>query len=241
MKSTVDQIRERFDRDVERFSNLETGQTATMDAPLTLELIAGVAAAMNPFASDLLDIGCGAGNYCLKILQHIPALNVMLVDLSQSMLERAVQRVQPATTGLVQAVQADIRDLDLGESKFDIIVAAAVFHHLREDDDWRSVFRKCHAALRPGGSIWISDLVTHSNQKVQAVMWERYGKYLEQLSGPEYREKVFAYIEQEDTPRSVGYQVELLREVGFRAVEILHKNGCFAAFGGVKGTRSGTG
>jgi tRNA (cmo5U34)-methyltransferase len=145
------------------------------------------------------------------------------------------------TTGLVQAVQADIRDLDLGESKFDIIVAAAVFHHLREDDDWRSVFRKCHAALRPGGSIWISDLVMHSNQKVQAVMWERYGEYLEQLSGPEYREKVFAYIEQEDTPRSVGYQVELLREVGFRDVEILHKNSCFAAFGGVKGARSGTG
>jgi tRNA (cmo5U34)-methyltransferase len=72
-------------------------------------------------------------------------------------------------------------------------------------------------------------------------MWERYGEYLEQLSGPEYREKVFAYIEQEDTPRSVGYQVELLREVGFRDVEILHKNGCFAAFGGVKGARSGTG
>lgn len=28
MKSTVEQIRERFDHDVERFSNLETGQSA---------------------------------------------------------------------------------------------------------------------------------------------------------------------------------------------------------------------
>jgi tRNA (cmo5U34)-methyltransferase len=32
-KSTVEQIRERFDGDVERFSNLETGQSATIDAP----------------------------------------------------------------------------------------------------------------------------------------------------------------------------------------------------------------
>src|SRR5687768_11443821 len=33
MKSTVDEIRRRFDADVERFSNLETGQSATLDAP----------------------------------------------------------------------------------------------------------------------------------------------------------------------------------------------------------------
>ena len=40
-KSTVDEIRERFD--VERFSNLETGQSATIDAPLSLTLIADAA------------------------------------------------------------------------------------------------------------------------------------------------------------------------------------------------------
>ena len=39
MKSTVDEIRQRFDADVERFSNLETGQSATADAPLGMELI----------------------------------------------------------------------------------------------------------------------------------------------------------------------------------------------------------
>lgn len=234
MKSTVEQIRERFDNDVERFSNLETGQSATVDAPLTLDLIASVAAATTPSATHLLDIGCGAGNYTLKILQHLPNLNVMLVDLSKPMLDRAVQRVRPVTKGEIKTAQADIRDLDLGDSQFDIVVAAAVFHHLRDDSEWSSVFRKCHRALRAGGAIWISDLVAHKSREAQAVMWARYGAYLEQLRGPEYRDHVFAYIEQEDTPRSVLYQVDLLREVGFREVEILHKNGCFAAFGAVK-------
>jgi hypothetical protein len=37
-KSTIEEIRERFDHDVERSSNLETGQQATMDAPLVLDL-----------------------------------------------------------------------------------------------------------------------------------------------------------------------------------------------------------
>ena len=35
-KSTIDEITERFDGDVERFSNLKTGQSATIDAPLAM-------------------------------------------------------------------------------------------------------------------------------------------------------------------------------------------------------------
>lgn len=38
MKSTVEEIRQRFDADVERFSNLETGQSATVDAPMAMAL-----------------------------------------------------------------------------------------------------------------------------------------------------------------------------------------------------------
>lgn len=37
IKSTQEDIRKRFDNDVERFSNLKTGQTTTIDAPLAME------------------------------------------------------------------------------------------------------------------------------------------------------------------------------------------------------------
>ena len=67
------------------------------------------------------------------------------------------------------------------------------------------------------------------------MMWTRYGDYLTSLNGTEYREKVFAYIDREDSPRPVTYQLDLLRSVGFASVELLHKNTCFAAFGAVKG------
>ena len=233
-KSTIEQIRRRFDNDVERFSNLETGQSATIDAPLALELIAQAARATNPGASHLLDIGCGAGNYTLKLLQVIPDFNVTLVDLSRPMLDRAVERVSRATRGQVRAVQADIRELDFGEEQFEVIVAAAVFHHLRDDGEWRSVFARCYAALKPGGSLWISDLIEHSTPQVQSLMWARYGDYLTQLKNEHYRDQVFAYVEQEDTPRPLLFQIDLLRAVGFEHIEILHKNSCFAAFGAIK-------
>ena len=234
MKSTVEQIRARFDHDVERFANLSTGQSATMDAPLVLDLITKAAAAVNPRASHVLDIGCGAGNYTLKMLQMIPDLNVTLVDLSQQMLERAVQRITTGTSGKIVSFQADIREIDLGEEQFDVILAAAVFHHLRTDEEWEQVFAKCYAALKSGGSIWISDLIEHSSKEIQSLMWTRYGDYLTQLKDEEYREAVFSYIEQEDTPRPLLFQLDMLRHVGFRSAEVLHKNGCFAAFGAIK-------
>src|SRR3954449_3837563 len=107
MKSTVDEIRERFDADVERFSNLETGQSATVDAPLALALVAKAAAAATPAARHVLDVGCGAGNYTLKLLELLPDLDVTLVDLSRPMLDRAAQRVGGATSGRVNVLQGD--------------------------------------------------------------------------------------------------------------------------------------
>ena len=65
-------------------------------------------------------------------------------------------------------------------------------------------------------------------------MWARYGDYLTALRDEAYRDHVIAYVEQEDTPRSLLFQIDLLREVGFETIEILHKNGCFAAFGATK-------
>jgi tRNA (cmo5U34)-methyltransferase len=233
-KSTVEEIRARFDNDVERFSNLDTGQAATIDAPLVLDLIASCAAATTPGARDVLDVGCGAGNYTLKLLQKIANFNVTLVDLSQKMLDRAVQRVSAATSGTVKPLAGDIRELQLADNSFDIILAAAVLHHVRSDREWEDVFAKFYRCLRPGGSIWISDLVDHELPGVQQVMRDRYGEYLVQQGGTDYRDKVFAYVEAEDTPRSLTYQTELLQRVGFDTVEILHKNNCFAAFGAVR-------
>ena len=235
-KSSVDEIRRRFDQDVERFSNLETGQSATIDAPLALDLVTQVVARLNPSATALLDVGCGAGNYALKLLQRLPGLDVTLLDLSRPMLDRAVERVTPATTGKVTAIQGDVREVELGREQYDVILAGAVLHHLRGDQEWEHVFAKLYDALKPGGSFWIVDLITHAIPQVQEVMWERYGAYLTGLRDEAYRDpRLRLYRPRGRHPRTVMYQLDLLRSVGFREVEILHKNNCFAAFGGVKG------
>ena len=233
-KSTIAEIRERFDKDVERFSNLDTGQLTTIDAKISLELITEAAKRIIPNAQQLLDIGCGAGNYSLKMLSKLPNLECTMVDLSGPMLDKALERVSNQTTKKVHVVKGDVREVPLKENHFDIILAGAVLHHLRDDHDWETTFKKIYGLLKPGGCFMISDLITQDSEILNDYTWERYGDYLEDLGGKDYRKKVLDYVDKEDSPRSMNYQLDLMKKLGFSKVEILHKNMCFGAFGGIK-------
>lgn len=234
-KSSVEEIRARFDGDMGRFSSLETGQAAAVDAAVMLDLVTAAAAASTRPVRRALDVGCGAGNNTLKLRQAAGAdFNADLLDLSRPMVDAAVRRVSAANGGAVRGLVGDLREVELEDGAYDVILAAAVLHHLRDDADWEAAFAKLHRALRPGGGLWVSDLVDHATPAVRDLMTARYGEYLAGLGGADYRDEVFAYIDREDSPRPVTYQLDLLRRVGFSRVELLHKNACFAAFGAVK-------
>lgn len=233
-KSTIAEIRARFDQDVERFSNLQTGQQAIIDAPLVLELVAQTTKRHLSPGSAVLDLGCGAGNFTLRVLQEVGGLECHLVDLSDPMLTRAQKRVTGAGAASVATYQRDLRALSFGDNTFDCILAGAVLHHLRDEHDWTTAFARLHRWLKPGGRLYVADMVFFDVPEAQAVMWQRYGDYLSHLGGDDYRAKVFAYIEKEDSPRSLGFQLELLKATGFSHYDVLHRNSVFACYFGVK-------
>lgn len=233
-KMTADEIRARYDGAVDYFSDLVAGQTTTMDAPTNLALLAEAAAKCTPNACKILDIGCGAGNATLSLLQKIKHLDCDLLDLSAAMLARARQRVSAVTTGTVRVFQEDFRSAQLPRNHYDVIYAATVLHHLREESEWEKAFATIYDLLAPGGSVWITDFIAHESDDVQGVMWARYSDYLARTAGEQARDRLFQEIEVEDSPRPLTYQLELLRRVGFRRIDVLHKNSCFATFGAVK-------
>ena len=216
------------------FQTWKPDKPTTIDAPLAMELITRAAFTSTANIRKVLDIGCGAGNNTLKLLELTAPFDCDLVDLSMPMLERAQARISAVNQGKVRTFQGDFRTIELPEQSYDVILAAAVLHHLRDDHDWKNTFHKIYRLTAPGGSVWITDLVSHETAPVQSMMWERYGEYLSSLGGEEFKNKIFALIAEEDSPRPVTYQLDLLRKVGFDHVELLHKNSCFAAFGAVK-------
>src|ERR1051326_159092 len=229
-KSTVEEIRQRFDADVERFSKLETGQQAAMEAAVILEVVSRAAACHVRPRGRLLDLGCGAGNFTLRVLGQVSPLDCVLVDLSRPMLERAEQRVKAAPSGSVETIQSDLRLLSFSPASFVLILAGQVLHHLREDAEWEAMFARFQEWLRPGGTLFVADYITYDDPGIQELMQMRYAEYLVNLGGTEYRDKVFAYSEKEDSPRSTKYQFDLLAKAGFTEFDVLHKNALFAAF-----------
>ena len=233
-KRNIAEIGRYFNGEVERFSDLARGQSSIKDARLMMDLLAEAASVLVPEARGLLDIGCGAGNQTLNLLRMFPAADCTLLDISPAMLARARQRVEAVAKGKVAVLEEDFRTAPLPAEKFDLIVAAAVLHHLRDDADWTQAFSKIHSLLKPGGVLLVSDLIRHENSKIDGLFKARYEAFLRETLGNAEAERILRSIEESDTPSSAEYQFALLRRIGFREVGLLHKTLVFCAYYALK-------
>lgn len=234
VKSSPDSIRKSFDQQVERFSNLETGQTTAIDSPLCMELVARSAALLNPNAKNILDLGCGGGNYAVKVASFLPDVDCTLIDLSANMLQKAEERVSKLISGKVTVLQGDYRELPLEENAYDVITAGTTLHHLREDAEWELVFAKIFKALKKGGTFWINDIVIGETDEITNMMLDGWKSILRKQVAKDEVEMFLGKYESEDTPRSLSYQLDLMKKTGFVETFVLHKHFNFATFGAKK-------
>jgi tRNA (cmo5U34)-methyltransferase len=92
----------------------------------------------------VLDLGAGTGLMSEAVLSGYPQAEVVLLDGSEAMLEKAAVRLP----GAVRVV-ADLREA-LPEGPFDAVVSSLAIHHL-EHPDQRDLYSRIPALLRPGG------------------------------------------------------------------------------------------
>lgn len=94
----------------------------------------------------VLEFGCGSGTTALL---HAPFIRqIHAIDSSARMIE--IARGKAAEAGVANATfeQASIEEFAARDERFDAILGLSVLHLL---DDWRSVVRKVHRLLNPGG------------------------------------------------------------------------------------------
>jgi trans-aconitate 2-methyltransferase len=93
----------------------------------------------------VLDAGCGSGRVSAELLKRLPRGRLVAVDGSEAMIAKARERLGDDATYRV----ADLSELELDEP-VDLIFSTATFHWIVDHD---RLFRRLHAALRPGGRL----------------------------------------------------------------------------------------
>jgi ubiquinone/menaquinone biosynthesis C-methylase UbiE len=108
--------------------------------------------------AHVLDLGCGTGQLTQRLRTAFPSAGVIGVDLSDGMLERAVERLDEADgDGSTAFVRANAQCLPLAPGTLDVITCTESFHWY---DDQEAAITELSRLLRPGGRLVIASIAT---------------------------------------------------------------------------------
>ena len=101
-------------------------------------------------AKRILDIGCGDGSISLPLLR--PDNNLTLLDISDSMLDRAKARIPNTMVSQVQLMKGEFMNSCLDKNSYDLIICVGVLAYV---DELQSFISKLASHLEPEGTIII--------------------------------------------------------------------------------------
>ncbi len=205
----------------------------------------------------VLDIGTGDGALSLEILGAYPKTQLVCHDFSETMLDRARQRLAHFLEA-VTFVKGDLRDpvwTHAIEGKFDAVVSSIAIHNVAESTQGaspervREIYGEVFGLVKPGGCFLNYDYVTASGPVVQRIYRkERLTAEQARLKADTGIEKSLQELEQEFHERRRGGsqslpepgalpildQLEWLRQAGFDEVDCFWKDQRSAIFGGFR-------
>jgi len=99
--------------------------------------------------NKVLDLGCGFGSSTFPLLKLFPQADIIATELALPMLLILKEKLSgKKNASHCQLIQLNAEELDFKENSFDLIVGAAILHHLLNPD---KTIRHCQKILKPGG------------------------------------------------------------------------------------------
>lgn len=108
-------------------------------------------------AAQALDIACGTGDLTRALAHRYPNAQVIGLDLTPEMLERA--RAIGAPPG-VRFVEGNMQALPFPDNAFDVVTGG---YALRNAPDLETALREIHRVLKPGGTLAVLDFSRSPN------------------------------------------------------------------------------
>lgn len=111
-----------------------------------------------PLGATVVDVGCGAGLDALIAAGQVgPTGQVVAVDFSDEMVERARQAVQVSGLTHLEVRQADAEHLPLADGMADVVMVNGIFNL---NPHRTQIFQELARILRPGGQLFAAEIIT---------------------------------------------------------------------------------
>jgi tRNA (cmo5U34)-methyltransferase len=179
----------------------------------------------------VIDLGTGTGALAAQILDHTARARVRLVDIDPEMLEVARGRVARHGSR-AEPVQARFTDALV---PCDAVIATLALHHVMDIDAKRDLYRRIHAALRPGGILAIGDATVHPDGPEHDTIYKLWAAEMgtHGIDAAE-AQRLFAAWAQEDRYLPLAMELQLLADAGFARPDCFWKHGPMTVFGGYR-------
>jgi len=123
--------------------------------------------APSPESLDVLDAGTGTARIPIELCGRLLDCRVTAIDLAGEMLKLARINVESAALDeRVRLEQVDAKAMPYRDDRFDAVISNSIVHHVSEP---AVVLDECLRVLRPGGILFLRDLLRPPD--VQAAEW----------------------------------------------------------------------
>jgi len=154
-------IRLQDPREAQAFYRKQAGELGAMMRPSAAFVTSALSIGVDRKGLSILDVGAGSGVWSLTMAAGDPSSRVSCLDWPAVLPVAEHFAQQMGVRERLELLPGDYHEVDLGESRYDLVILGNVTH-LEDLDGNRTLFRRAHRALRSGGEIVVVDVLSHN-------------------------------------------------------------------------------